>query len=541
MEIKMRFRKILTLLSTVACLGGVGGLASVAQAVEQGGTFNFVAPYDGSILSLDPHMTSKQQDLLVTGNIFSSLYQWDSAANRPNPELAEVTSISDDGLTYTYRMHSGIMFHNGREMTARDVIWSWQRMMSMTPISPNAGQIEIISGASAFKAGEADTISGLKLISDHEFSITLEERVNPAYYFYLPGTAIVPREEVEAAGEKFGLSPVGSGPFKFDEWVNGSHVSLSKFDSYFEDGKPHLDALNFRIMQEGATRDIAFRSGELDSTLVEAAQYPQYIKDPVIGGNLVEVAEMFTRLISLNPEFEPFADKRVRQALSLAIDENAINKRFLRGKAYDPVGWLPPTSEGFDPAAKGFGYDVEKAKALMAEAGYEDGFKLEILGTANESYGVGVAEVLGQFLDDINIEISTQQLEGGILYDRLVAGDYQGIIWSFGSGADPLKALSRWHSTTANTSGNYVHYSNADYDALLDQAATTNDQDKRSKLLQQADRIFQDDAPVWIFNYNKAVLAVQPWVHGIQPVAIEIMYQDFADVWVDSASPRASK
>ena len=127
------------------------------------------------------------------------------------------------------------------------------------------------------------------------------------------------------------------------------------------------------------------------------------------------------------------------------------------------------------------------------------------------------------------------------MYDRLVAGDYQGIIWSFGSGADPLKALSRWHSTTANTSGNYVHYSNADYDALLDQAATTNDQDKRSKLLQQADRIFQDDAPVWIFNYNKAVLAVQPWVHGIQPVAIEIMYQDFADVWVDSASPRASK
>ncbi len=537
----MKFRKFLTLLFTATCLTGGSGVQTIAHATEQGGKFNFVAPYDGSILSLDPHMTSKQQDLLVTSNIFRSLYEWDSEANRPAPELAEVLSVSDDGLTYTYRVHSGVMFHNGREMNADDVIWSWQRMLSMKPVSPNAGQIEIIAGAKAFKNGEADSISGLTRINDQDFSVTLSERVNPAYYFYRPGTAIVPREEVEAAGDKFGLSPVGSGPFKFGEWVNGSHVTLAKFDGYYEENKPHLDGLTFRIMQEGATRDIAFRTGELDSTLVEAAQYPQYSDDPVLGKNLVEVAEMFTRLINLNPDFEPFADKRVRQAVSLAINETAINQRFLRGKAYDPIGWLPPTSEGFDANAKGFGFDVEKAKALMAEAGYADGFKFEILGTANESYGVGVAEVLGQFLDDINIEVTTQQLEGGILYDRLIAGEYQGLIWSFGSGPDPLKALTRWHSKTANTSGNYVHYNNADYDALLDKAAATNDPEERAGLLQQADRVFQDDAAVWIFNYNKAVLAVQPWVHGIQPVAIEIMYQDFADVWVDSTSPRAAK
>ena len=537
----MKFRKLLSALFTATCLAGSGVMLSTASAAEQGGTFNFVAPYDGSILSLDPHMTSKQQDLLVTSNIFRSLYEWNSEANRPVPELVEVVSVSEDGLTYTYRVKSGIMFHNGREMNADDVIWSWQRMLSMKPVSPNAGQIEIITGAKAFKAGEADAISGLNRISEQEFSVVLTERVNPAYYFYRPGTAIVPREAVEAAGDKFGLAPVGSGPFKFVEWVNGSHVTLEKFEGYYEENKPYLDGLTFRIMQEGATRDIAFRTGELDSTLIEAAQYPQYANDPVLGENLVEVAEMFTRLINLNPEFKPFSDKRVRMALSLAIDETVINSRFLRGKAYDPVGWLPPTSEGYDPTAKGIEFNVEKAKALMAEAGYADGFKFEVLGTGNESYGVGVAEVLGQFLSKINIEVTTQQLEGGILYDRLIAGDYQGLIWSFGSGPDPLKALTRWHSKTANTSGNYVHYNNADYDALLDEAAATNDQKARSVLLQKADRIFQDDAAVWIFNYNKAVLAVQPWVHGIQPVAIEIMYQDFADVWVDSTSPRAPK
>ena len=537
----MNIKSILTLLTISSCImiGVISG--SFAEKAQEGGVFNFVAPYDGSILSLDPHMTRKEQDLLVASNIFRSLYQWNVKENRPMGELAKVTSISKDGLTYLYKLNSNILFHNGRKMVSDDIIWSWQRMLSMNPVSPNAGNIEIIEGAKSFKAGEAKNISGLKIINDNEFSITLTDRVDPGYYFYHPGTAIVPREAVEAAGDKFGLAPVGSGPFKFGEWVSGSHVTLYKADGYYEKGKPYLDELNFRIMQEGSARDIAFRSGELDSILIEAAQYPQYANDPDLSKNLVEVAEMFTRLINLNPKYKPLSDRRVRQAISLAIDENAINSRFLRGKAVNPVGWLPPTSEGFDPNAKGFGYDVEKARKLMAEAGYADGFTLEVLGTDNESYGVGVVEVLGQYLDDINIKVTTQQLEGGILYDRLIADDYQGLIWSFGSGPDPLKALNRWHSKTANTSGNYVHYSNPKYDELLDKAAKTTDQPARVELLRRADRIFQDDASVWIFNYNKAVLATQSWVHGMQGVAIEIMYQDFADIWIDSSSPRASK
>ncbi len=537
----MKIKKVLTLLTALTCAAGGIAFQSHAETAQKGGTFNFVAPYDGSILSLDPHMTSKEQDLLVTSNIFRSLYQWSVEENRPIGELANVSTISDDGLTYTYKLNSNIMFHNGRAMTSDDIIWSWQRMLSMKPVSPNAGHIEIIEGAEAYKAGDAKAISGLNRISDSEFSIKLTKRVDPGYYFYLPGTAIVPHEAVEAAGDKFGLAPIGSGPFKFGEWVNGSHVTLTKFDNYYEKGKPYLDTLNFRIMQEGAARDISFKSGELDSILIEAAQYPQYANDPKLSKNLIEVAEMYTRLINLNPKYKPLADRRVRQAISLAINEDAINSRFLKGKAVNPIGWLPPTSEGFDPNAKGFGYDVEKARKLMAEAGYADGFDLEVLGTGNESYGVGVVEVLGQFLDDINIKVTTQQLEGGILYDRLVADDYQGLIWSFGSGPDPLKALNRWHSKTANTSGNYVHYSNAEYDALLDKAGNTNDQAARVDLLRRADRIFQDDASVWIFNYNKAVLASQPWVHGMKGVAIEIMYQDFADIWIDSTSPRAGK
>lgn len=524
----------------LACLS-VFGAGTSLNAAESGGAFNFVAPYDGSILTLDPHKTAKEQDLLVTTNIFRTLYMWSAKEQRPVLELAEAVAASEDGLTYTYTLKDNVTFHNGRKLVAGDVAYSYERMLTMNPVSPGARYLEAVLGASALQKGESKTLAGLKVIDDRTFSITLTERIDPAYQFYLPGTAIVPKEEVERLGEKFGLTPVGSGPFMFKEWVEGSEVSLVKYPEYYEQGKPYLDSVAFKIMQEGAARDIAFRAKELDSIIVEAPQYSAYKNDPDYSGGLIEVAEMYTRLIVWNQKYEPLANRKVRQAISYAIDEDAINQKFLKGKAYNPVGWLPESSEGFDGEAKGLGFDLDKAKALMKEAGYENGFELKILGSANMSYGVAVAEVVGQYLSKINIKVTTQQLEEGILYDKMVADDFQGVIWSFGSGPEPLAALKRWHSKTANTSGNYAHYNNAEYDALLDKAQAETDPAARLDLIRQADAIFRDDAAVWLLNYNKAVLAVQPWVHGLEPVAVEIMYQDMADVWVEPTSPRSGK
>ncbi|MDH6234625.1 peptide/nickel transport system substrate-binding protein [Mesorhizobium soli] len=527
-------------ISILACFALFGASASLHSA-ERGGTFNFVAPYDGSILTLDPHKTAKQQDLLVTNNIFRTLYMWSTEEQRPVLEMAESAVVSEDGLTYTYTLKDGMTFHNGRKLVASDIAYSYERMLTMDPVSPSSGFLQVIVGAEALQKGKVDHLAGVKVINDRTFSITLTEKVDPAYQFYQPGTAIVPKEEVERLGDKFGLTPIGSGPFMFKEWVPGSEVSLVKYPGYYEEGKPYLDSVAFKIMQEGASRDIAFRAKELDAIIVEAPQYSSYKNDPEYSGDLIEVAEMFTRLIVWNQKYEPLANRKVRQAISHAIDVDAINRKFLKGKAYNPVGWLPESSEAFDRGATGFSFDLEKAKLLMKEAGYEKGFELKILGSANMSYGVSVAEVIGQYLSKINIKVTTQQLEEGILYDKMIAGDFQGIIWSFGSGPEPLQALKRWHSKTENTSGNYAHYNNAQYDALLDQARTETDPATRIDLIKQADAVFRDDAAVWLLNYNKAVLAVQPWVHGLKPVAIEIMYQDMADVWVDPGSPRSGK
>jgi len=383
----------------------------------------------------------------------------------------------------------------------------------------------------------------LRKIDDYTLEITMDKPVEPSYTLYEGGTAILPKEEVEKKGDAFGSDPVGCGPFKFVRWVKGSEIILTKNPDYYEKGKPYLDKLVYKIMPEGAARDIAFRAKDLDATVVGSTQYPVYKADPQISKNMVEVAELFTRMIGFNPKYEPFTKKQVRQAINYAIDSRLIIHKLLKDKAFPCVSYLPSTSPAFDPQAKGYEFNPAKAKALMKEAGYEKGFTFECIGSGNEAFGIPVVEAIMPFLKQINITVKPQQLEGAALSDRIRKLEYQAYIWSLSSGAggDPLQALQRWYSKNPATAGNFVEYKNPEFDKLLDAASQERDMAKRLDYLRKADALFLEDAPVWFFNYNKVVVVHQPWVHGIKPVAIEMMYQDMADIWIDESSPRAKE
>jgi peptide/nickel transport system substrate-binding protein len=518
-------------------------MTGIGWAARSGGTFNFVLPYGGDVLTLDPHKTPNTNDWIVTININRSLYNWDDANNRPKLELGEKVDVSPDGLVYKIALRKNVQFHNGRQMKVDDIIWSYERIMNAKTASPSARFVRVIKGAKEYEEGKATRIAGLRKIDDFTLEIAMERPVDPAYTLYEGGTAILPKEEVEKKGDTFGSEPVGLGPFKFVRWVKGSEVVVAKNSDYYEKGKPYLDKVVYKIMPEGAARDVAFRAKELDATVVGSAQYPVYKADPQISKNMVEVAELFTRIIGFNPNYEPFKNKQVRQAFNYAIDSKLIINRLLKDKAYAAVGYLPSTSPAFDPKAKGYEYNLEKAKELMKQAGYEKGFTFECLGTSNESWGVPVIEAIMPFLRQINVTVKPQQLEGAALAPRMQKLDYQAFIWSLSSGAggDSLQALARFESTNPPTAGNTIAYNNPEFDKLLDAARKERDLNKRNDILRKADGLFRDDAPVWFFNYNKAVIAHQPWVHGIQPVAIEMMYQDLTDLWIDDSSPRAKE
>jgi len=534
-------RKMLVVWWTVLLL--LGAMTGVSLAARAGGTFNFVVPYGGDVFTLDPHRTPNTNDIIVIMNIHRSLYSWDDTNNRPKLELGDKVEVSPDGLVYKIALKKNVKFHNGRRMTADDIIWSYERIMNAKIASPAARLVRIIKGAADFEQGKATKISGLRKIDNFTLEITMDRPVDPAYNLYDGSTAILPREEVEKRGDAFGTDPVGLGPFKFVRWVKGSEIVLTKNPDYFEKGKPYLDKVVYKVMPEGAARDVAFRAKELDATVVGSTQYPVYQADPQIAKNMVEVAELFTRMIGFNPNYEPFKNKLVRQAINYAIDSKLIIQRLLKDKAYPAVGYLPTTSPAFDPKAKGYEYNVEKAKELMKQAGYEKGFTFECIGTNNEAWGVVVVEAVMPFLKQINITVKPQQLEGAVLSDRLRKLDYQAFIWSVGSGSggDALQALARWESTNPPTAGNFVAYNNPEFDKLIAAARNERNLAKRNEILRKADALFKDDAPVWFFNYNKAVIAHQPWVHGIKPVAIEMMFQDLTDLWIDDTSPRASE
>ena len=517
---------------TVILMTGLMGID--AFATNSGGVFKFCLPYGGQVFGLDPHKSTRTQDRIVELNINRSLYEWDATTNKPVLALADKVVISEDNKVYTYSIKKNIKFHNGRNLIVDDIIWSYERIMNKAFASPAAREIRIVKGAKELEKGEATSISGLNKIDDYTLEITLVDPVDPSYNLYQIQTAILPKEEIAQKGDAFTINPVGCGPFMFEKWVKGSQVVLKKFSDYHEKGLPYLDMIDFKIMGEGAARDIAFKAKELDATIVGANQYLPYKRDPELSKNLIEVAEMYTRLMVFNLDDKHFADKRVRQAINYAINSDLIIEKYLKGKAFTTVSFLPTTSPAFDPTQKGYEYNLEKAKELMKAAGLEKGFAFEVLCTTSKSYGVGVVEAMIPFLKKINIEVKPQLVEGAVLAERARAGNFQAATWSLESGPDPLQALMRFHSDNSRSGSNYPGYKSVAFSDLLDQAAKERNYDAKIELIKKADAMFKEDAPVWFFNYNKAIIAYHPWVHGIQSVAPEMMYQDLSKIWLDA-------
>jgi len=291
-------------------------------------------------------------------------------------------------------------------------------------------------------------------------------------------------------------------------------------------------------MPEPAARDVAFRNKEIDTSILGPAQYVAYRADPQLSKGILEVAEMFTRAITMNHEsIKPFQDKRVRQAINYAIDANLIISRLVKDKAYRATSWLPPSSAAFDKTVKPYPYDPEKAKKLLAEAGYPNGFEFELTTSQNESWGLPIVEAIIPMLARVGIKVKPKLVEVTVLTELAMKGEHQAYIGSNLTGPDSLATLRCYYSKTPRTACNYTGLKNAEFDKLLDDAAQEGDMAKRDELLKKANNLLYDEAPVWFFNYNKAVLAYQPWVRGLQANPTEITHQYPEDIWVDASSP----
>jgi peptide/nickel transport system substrate-binding protein len=521
-------RIALTALATAAM-----AFTAHAQAPRKGGTLRMTAPYGTTFSALDIHTSVRAQDGIWAKAIHRTLFNWDSAKNEIVGELVTNVTTSADGLTHTLKLRNDAFFHHGRQMSADDVIYSLTRLMDAKKAYAGARWARFIKGASDVEKGTAQSMDGLKKIDDLTLEMTLTEKTNPGFYFYNDNTAIYPKELADTP--EFLQRPVGLGPFKFVEHVPSSRMVTERFDKFY---KPvYLDKVIIAIMSEAPARDIAFRNKEVDLSILGPAQYVAYSDDPALKTGIIEVAEVFTRSMGMNPAFKPFSDKRVRQAVNHAIDTDLIVKRLAKNKAYRAVSWLPLTSPAFDKDRKSYAFDPDKAKKLLEEAGYKDGFEFEWTTSQNESWGLPVVEAVIPMLAKVGIKVKVKQIETAVLADTIRKNDFQAYIWSNQTGPDAMAVMNCFYSTMPQTNCNYVSFKNAAYDKLIDDARLATDPAKQNAILKQADGILYDEAHVWFFNYNKAAMAFQPWVKGLQANATELTHQYPEFIWVTDQSP----
>src|SRR5579871_3925014 len=390
---------------SLALLVSLAWLAASANAQEprKGGTIRMTAPYGNNISTLDIQATVRAQDDIYGHVVHRTLYIYDSEKGKPVLELAKSVTASPDGLTWTFKLRDDAFFHNGKKMTADDVVYSYTRLMDGKRAFAGARWARIIKGAIDVEKGNATTISGLKKIDDFTLEMTLTDRVDPGFYFYNGNTAIYPVGEADKP--EFLQHPIGLGPFKFVEHVPGSRLVAERFDKFYKPGLPYADKVVINIMDEAAARDVAFRNHEIDLSVLGPAQYVAYKADASLKDNIIEVPELFTRHMGMNLDLKPFADKRVRQAINYAIDTDLIIKRLVKDKAYRAVSWLPASSPAYDKTRKPYPYDPDKAKALLAEAGFKDGFEFEWTTSQNESWGLPIVEAVIPMLAKVGIKV----------------------------------------------------------------------------------------------------------------------------------------
>jgi peptide/nickel transport system substrate-binding protein len=482
-----------------------------AMEPQPGGTLQVA--FQNEWAGLDPHTVSSYSSYQILNNVLEGLTTYDDDLNL-QPGLATSWEQSEDGLTWTFHLREGVMFSNGREMTADDVKWSFERL-----IDPATG------AGNAARVGPPETT--IEVIDDYTVAITHPEPfgIFPQSIGFDKSTGIVAPESLEDDGT---ISvPIGTGPFKITDVEGTTRLVLEKNENYWQEGLPYLDSIVIEPIPDDTVRETALRSGEVDWVLAIAPQnFATLDEDPDV---VVDTAPQLSYdYIGINLTREPFSDVRVRQAIAYAINRDELCEAGFFGLCVPiqgPVGPGSPWYFGYEP----YGQDVEKAKELLADAGYADGFEMELLPTTQYGETVRAAQVLQQQLAEVGITATINapewsewlELEGNFQYDAYIC-NWNGLI-----DADQYYYLQHRTGQVFNFTG----YSNEEFDNLVDEGRSLSDFDTRYDIYQQADQILVDDAP-YVYMYNKQeIRAYAPTVHGF--VVRPDQANNFWTVWLE--------
>jgi peptide/nickel transport system substrate-binding protein/oligopeptide transport system substrate-binding protein len=512
----------------------------VALAQERGPGHTTDSTYRRPLRSepttLDPARIVDIYGRSVTQQIFDGLVQFDHTLNI-TPALAQFWRASRDGLTWTFTLRRGVKFHHGRELTAEDVVYSIARLLDPRTKSAAADLFGSIKGAAEFREGRATQVMGLVAVDRYTVQVSLNESLAPFVLGLAVGHAkIVPKDLVEQQGEAFGSRPVGTGPFKFSRWDRGQEILLSANPDYFQ-GAPALARVSYRIYSgkqfDAIYADFVRRALE-DAPVPSSPEYHRIIKDP--GHQYIKRPMFSLRFYGFNTRTKPLNDRRVRQALAHALDREAINDEFFFGRYLPAHGILPPGTLGFNPRLSGTPYAPQRARELLAQAGYPGGTGLppiEIVSSVNEDRILREHEYIRKRLETVGVRLSFRYVTDWPAFSRgLAEGRFPAFLYAwFADVPDPDNFLFKlFHS---RSSRNLFAYANPMVDDMLTRARGQQDAQHRVELYRQAEQLILDDAPmipVWHYTYERLF---QPYVRSVEVSGLGDPYIPLRKIWLD--------
>lgn len=432
------------------------------------------------------------------------------------PELAKDWEISDDGLTYTFEIHEGVTFHDGEPLTADDVAFTFNVFIDEDYTGPRAGYFRALEEVEALD----DTTVEFRLSEvDARFLANLGFGIMPEHIL-----GDVAAEDFEE--HDFTSNPIGSGPFKFEEWVDGQYVQLEAYEDYWE-GAPNLDRLTFSIVGDQNAMMAQLEAGDIDIATVPATDFETanaWDEEGLI--SLRSTLGYQYNYMGFNTRLDMFADVETRQAITHAIDRQTLIDEIGQGQGEVAHGPVSPLSWAYPDEMPEFPYDVDKAKELLGEAGWEegadgilerDGEKLEFTIKTNSGNQIreDIAVILQSMLNEIGADVSVEFIEWGAFLDQVYPPnwDFDVIIlgWALGTDPDP-RAI--WHSEEIEQGQNYTGYSDPEVDKLIDENVKIVDQDERAEALGEIFSRIAEAQPYTFLYYPNDLVAVPTNLEG---------------------------
>ncbi|MEL7567006.1 MAG: glutathione ABC transporter substrate-binding protein [Dehalobacterium sp.] len=498
---------------TAAC-GGNNGPADESSDGDAPQIAEELIVLTGSDAStFDPHFCTDSATEIFNKNIYSNLVKFNSDMELV-PDLAESWDVSEDDLTWTFKLRQGVNFHDGTPFNAEAVKISFERLLDPAKGSPRRSVLEVIDK--------------VEVVDENTVNITTKTPCGSLLQQLAhPVSAIISPAALEKYGDQFSSHPVGTGPFKFVEWKIGEELVLERNDAYF-DGAPQVVKVYFRVVPEDATRSLLLESGSADI----AMRLPVTEVERLQGNADVSINEsdtIMTMYIALNNNKGPLKDVKVRQAMNYAVDKSVIVNDILGGLATLADAPISPYTWGY-ASIGAYPYDVEKAKQLLTEAGYANGIDLEIWTPVGRYLmDTQVAENLQAQWAKAGINVKIRQWEFQALMSEVKKGEFDMVLlgWSPSTGDADQGLYPVFHSSQWPPASNRAHYKNTAVDKLLDDAKVEVDSEKRAELYKQAQQTITDEAAWTFLYYPKQALAYRSNVSGIQVLPTEhILLED---------------